>query len=378
MALTALLGHGRWMPSDRRWELAKLYRAAQPRGTLLVETCHRVELYGSNTSLAPLVATAPDAKLVYGSDAARHLIALAVGRDSAVVGEDQVLHQLRVASRHARQNGGLAPDTDRLVDLALHAGRRARSWLPANRPTLIQVAVQRATDGRSVRGQRVHVAGAGVMGRTAVGALLATGATVTVSSRTAESAQAVAGQFGIAHTPFVPEPKRLGDVSGVVVALAGQWPLPTAAISALVKSGAWVVDVSSPPALDVAVRESLRGRLVSVDDLLEPGGDGELSARVLNRLDSLIEETLAQYEQWLADERQRATAHALASRAQDAQAIELERLWQRVPTLDDSQRAEVERTVAHLTKRLLRDPLEQIRRDGDGRHARAARELFRL
>src|SRR5688572_4379736 len=155
-SLTALLAHGRWMPAELRSELADVLRVRQPPGTLLVATCHRVELYGADTAVAPLAAGS-DARLVGGTDAARHLIGLAVGRDSAIVGEDQVLHQLRVASRRARQHGAMAPNLDRLLDLALRAGRRARSWLPAARPTLVDVAVDRVTGGRGVDGARLHV-----------------------------------------------------------------------------------------------------------------------------------------------------------------------------------------------------------------------------
>jgi hypothetical protein len=61
-----------------------------------------------------------------------------------------------------------------------------------------------------------------------------------------------------------------------------------------------------------------------------------------------------------------------------ARSLELEQLWQRLPTLDDGQRAEVARMAEHLTERLLRDPMEQLAGDPDGRRASAARDLFRL
>jgi glutamyl-tRNA reductase len=229
-----------------------------------------------------------------------------------------------------------------------------------------------------VEGARLHVVGTGTIGRSAVGTLLARGATVTVSSRTKETSRALAKQFGIAHTEFVPGHELLSELGGVVVALAGNWPLSPAAASALAESGAWLVDISSPPALDRALARLLGNRSITIDDLLDPLGDTRVTARVLARLDALIEGTVAEYEQWLSDERQRVTAQALAIRAREAQMKELERLWQRAPTLDDSQRAEVERALTHLTERLLRDPLEQLGHDSDGRHARAARELFRL
>lgn len=375
-SVTALLAHGRWMPADERSAVTEVLSAAHSRGTLLVTTCHRAELYGAEGVIGPLATRVPGARVISGSEAARHLIQLATGRDSTAVGEDQVLHQLRFAARRARQNGGMPAELNRLLDLALHAGRRARSWLPASRPTLADIAIDRAVGASRVEGA-VLVVGAGTMGATAVRALLRRGAAVTVASRTTENARALAGRFGISHASFIPSAEQLTELAGVVIALAGKWPLPTTAARALGKSDAWVVDLSSPPAIAPDLAQALGSRLTSIDDLLDPVESG-LTARVLNRLDALIDETLAEYERWLADDRQRATAHALALRARDAQAIELERLWQRAPTLDATQRVEVERAVEHLTRRLLRDPLEQLRDDNDGHHARAARELFRL
>ena len=376
--LAALLTLARWMSSDQRAIVADGFRATQPLGSLLVATCHRVELYGIETELAPLTAGLSGVQMLRGSDAARQLIALAVGRDSSVIGEDQILHQLRIAARRARESGVLSPSLDRLLDVSLRAGRRARSWLPANRPTLVDVAIDRVAGPHRIRNARVHVVGAGAMGRAAAATLLSRGARVTVGSRTTESAQSLADRFGIPHTPFVPAQGQLAELSGVVIALAGVWPVPRAAAEAIVNSGAWVVDLSSPSALAPGVGSLLSRRLTPIDDLLaSPDHDGS-TARVIERLDALVDETVAAYEQWLTDERHRATAAALANRAHTAQSVELERLWQRLPTLDETQRAEVERALEHLTKRLLRDPLEQIRHDRDGRHARAARELFRL
>jgi glutamyl-tRNA reductase len=102
------------------------------------------------------------------------------------------------------------------------------------------------------------------------------------------------------------------------------------------------------------------------------------SARLLARLDSLIAETIEQFEHWSAAETRRQAADALATRARAVRSAELERLWRRVPSLNDDERAEVERAFDHATERLLREPLEQLGRDGDGRHVQAVRELFRL
>ena len=90
---------------------------------MVLETCHRVEAY--------LVSTADDTlptgwlpkggRLLMGEDAIRHAISVALGRDSVVVGEDQILHQLRETVERARRDGRLHPALVRLFTLGLRA-----------------------------------------------------------------------------------------------------------------------------------------------------------------------------------------------------------------------------------------------------------------
>jgi glutamyl-tRNA reductase len=96
------------------------------------------------------------------------------------------------------------------------------------------------------------------------------------------------------------------------------------------------------------------------------------------RLDRLIEATVAEHERWLADAPLRTAARALADRAEHARDAELEALFARVGTLDPEQREAVASMADRLAARLLRDPLERLREDRDGRRGRAARELFGL
>ena len=95
--LAALVLHAAAVPVRERTDYgARL--AARALDGLLLRTCHRVELYGQVDAIAPLAADAPAGTIrLAGTDAARHLVRLAVGLESAVVAEDQVLHQLRRA-----------------------------------------------------------------------------------------------------------------------------------------------------------------------------------------------------------------------------------------------------------------------------------------
>lgn len=364
------------MPANERAGLSERLTHRRPPGTVLLATCHRVELYGEANRLAD-VEPMDGLERRAGVDVARHMVRVAVGRDSAIVAEDQILHQLRSAAIVARDRGPVPPELDRLLDVALRAGRRARSWFPAKRPSLADLAISLAVGDADLTGSSALVVGTGEMGRAAIPYLIARGANVAVASRTPETAELLATRSGIDVVPFDPGPEIIAEQSGIVIALGGLWPLGPDTRGALAAGRAWVVDVSQPPAIDSALAASIAERLTSIDDVAGPLPP-DASGRLLARLDALINDTVLEYEEWSAASTRRQAAQALESRAIAVRADELKRLWQRIPELNEDQRAEVARAVDHLTARLLREPLEQLGRDADGRYARAARELFRL
>jgi glutamyl-tRNA reductase len=377
--LGALLAHARHVPVPARVRLAERLRNCRPEGSVLIETCHRVELYAPRAWLEDLIRAEPMAGvgLEVGGAVARHAIRVAVGRDSAVVAEDQVLHQLRRGVQDARRRGPLTPGLDRLFDLALHAGRQARSWLPARRPSLADVALEEAMGRGPSRDGPVLVVGAGAMGTLAARAVVAADRPLVLANRTPQRASRLASELGGAMTGLDPGAAELGGFAGVMVALSGPWVLADASRAALADHGAWIVDLSTPPAVADDLVGRLGRRFISIDDLAH-GHDRSRPAALLVRLDALVEETADAYLEWTVRERQREAASVLADRATEARSVELTALFHRIPTLDPATRAEVERMAERLSDRLLRRPLECLQQDDDGRHDRAARELFGL
>lgn len=374
--LGALVAHARSVRSEDRPAFAAWLRRSGAPGALLLETCHRVELVGPDATIRALRggSTAGVSKLDHDASV-RHVVRLAVGLESAVVGEDQILHQLRAAIRDARTARGLDPGLDHLVDLALRAGRRARTWLPARRPTLADAALDAAVGVGAADGTVVLVVGGGSMGRLAAATARGRGCRVLVASRTHARAERVAASVGAEPVAFDPG-VDVARFDGVVVALAGPWPLSAATADALAGSSMRVADLSAPPAVAPALAARLGPRLTSIDDLAVGAGPAEGPLR--QRLERLVEETVAAFDAWVDAEADRSLARALAERASDATTAELDALWARIPELDGTVRAEIERMASQLTTRLLRDPLERLGEDADGRHGRAAQELFRL
>jgi glutamyl-tRNA reductase len=377
-ALTVTVARAGAVDAEGRARLAASWRT---NDGVLLETCHRVERYSIDGAVgAAADAHEPDSettmgvRTLHGPDAVRHAIEVAVGLDSVVLAEDQVLSQLRAAVGSARDHGELDPRISRLMDLALRTGRRARSWLPARRPTLADLALDRA--GVALAGQRVLVIGAGRMGELAARAALARGGALEIASRTPARAEVLATRLGVAVSSSDPG-AEVGRFALVVVALSGDWTPSVETAVALASAETVLVDLSSPPAVPGRLRSALGTRFHSIDDLATfgvPDDNGGLVAR----LHRLSDEAVGEYLSWSLRQEQRDTAREVAQRSERIRELELEALWQRVPPLPVEARVQIEQMTERLAARLLHEPLARLGNTTDDARLRVARELFDL
>lgn len=379
--VVALLTHARDVPAVERERFGQRIRDQCANKALLLETCHRVEGYlmATNEVVEPRSWLPDGGRLLLGEAAVRHAIAVAVGRDSVVVGEDQVLHQLRESVDRARRDGGLDPILERLFAVALRTGRHARSRRHGPAQSLADIAltaIERQCG--SIRGREVLVIGAGRMGRLAAHAAVAAGASLSIGNRSLDRAQTIAGQTGGRVESLDPGP-RIARFAGIVVALGAPWTIGAPTVRALVASSTTVIDLSVPTAVDAEVAAALGPRFISADALV--GAETGLAApddRLLGRLDALVDGAAADFCDWLEVREGRAAAEALTERAERERQAELDELWRVLPDLEPAARDSIERMSRHLARRLLREPLERLGRDSDGRIEQAARELFAL
>ena len=382
-SIVALLTHARDVPAAERGRLAEWARADLESDGLLLETCHRVELYldrAAGRDEQALRARLPGGgSLVRGEAAVRHAVAVAAGRDSVVVGEDQILHQLRDAMDGARARRSISPLLERLFSVALHAGRQARSWRHARPASLADAAVDAiGRHAGPIAGRSILVVGSGAMGRLAAGAAAHAGAVVAIANRSPDAAAALAKAVGAGVTPFDPG-ADIARFDGIIVAIGGPWRLGRISSRALREGGATVVDLSMPPAVPARVAANLGTRLVTVDDLARRDRPAASPPdRAVARLDALIDRTTQEFVTWLEASERRVAADVLVQQAERERQAELAELWRRLPDLDPGARAKVEGMSRHLAERLLRGPLERLGQDVDGRHERAVRELWAL
>ena len=213
----------------------RLEAVAAPPGTVLVSTCQRVELYLEATQPMPLaalaallgvssdwlVSAAPVAQRT-GAGAVEHLLRVAAGLESAVLGEDQVLAQVRSAYSAACAQKTPGPVLHRLFHTALRTGKRVRNETTIARGNTSLAgaavsAVKRHLGG--VRGRTVLLVGAGEMNRIAADGLHKAGARrVLVTSRTMTSAQELAEPIAAEVLPWSWRAEALAGVDACITA----------------------------------------------------------------------------------------------------------------------------------------------------------------
>ena len=194
---------------DQQTAVSRLLAEPGVEEAYALQTCHRVEAY----VVAP-AAEAADGALAthYGGagttmdhdESLRHLLSVAAGLESVVLGEDQILGQVRNAREDAREAGGIGPILGDTVEKAIHVGERARTETAINEGVVSMgsAAARLAQRERAVAGKAAVVVGAGEMGRLAAESLAGAGAEpVLIANRTLERAERVAADLDTAAEP---------------------------------------------------------------------------------------------------------------------------------------------------------------------------------
>ena len=377
--LVALVAHARSVPSPRREAFADALRAMPAdRTRLVIRTCHRVEVYAVAESLdaAPLPDVPPGGLRLEDVDAVEHLITAACGLDSAVFGETQILHQLRETIGDRHHEHALDPVLDRLFQVALRAGREARTFLTGSPRSLADVALDRiAAVAGPLASRPILIVGVGRMGRLAAFAAGRREARIIVANRTESRARALAAEVGGTVTPFDLD-GRLGEVAGAILAIGGQWPVGPADLCLLQDRGVPIVDLSSPPALAADTQLALADHLISVDDLAAAEDGSAPPARMRAQLDRVISRAGAEYCQWLRTRHAVPAISAVVSASEERRRSELEWLRRRLPSLSEEELAIVDQMSHRLVAGILHAPLAALKADEAGELEPVARELF--
>ena len=343
-----------------------------------LQTCNRAEVYvvaeSAAAGRAALDDFAPDLRdgAVHEMDhetSLRHLMRVAAGLESLVLGEDQIIGQLRSAFETARGAGGIGPVLDPAITKALHVGERARTETQINEGvvSLGSAAVELAARQRRLRGATALVVGAGEMGRIAARAFDDAGvSTLIIANRTVSKATSLADEVDADASAVPLDATADAATTADVLVTATNSPDP-------VLDGDDLDDAGSTLVIDLAQPRDVAPSVSSLDDVdaydidsLEAITDEtreqrrEAAAAVEEMIDDELDRLLDSFKRQQADE-------AISTMYESAELVKERELRTALSRLEaqgevtEAQRETVEDLADALVGQLLAAPTKSLR-----------------
>ena len=369
---------------------------------MIVSTCNRVELLAAVES--------PDADLTgflhrhFGldpallqphiyqqrdQDAVRHLFRVAASLDSMVVGEPQILGQVKEAFAVARASGTVAGQLEHLLQSAFAAAKKVRTEteIGSSSVSIASVAVDLARKiFGSLQGRTVFLVGAGKMSELAARHLVQQGAgTILVTNRTQERARLMAEQFNGRVIPFDQLYEAVSEADIVISSTGAPHPIflrehGQAFMHRRRNKPMFFIDIAVPRDVDPAMGK-LEGVFVyDIDDLQAvAAAHMEERTRVASDAETLISREVDRFQQKLRTVNVAPAIVALQHQAEEIRKAELRRMQSRLGTLSPDQAAAVEALTRGLVNKFLHPPmqaLKQAARDGNSARVDALCEAW--
>ncbi|EID53984.1 glutamyl-tRNA reductase [Saccharomonospora xinjiangensis] len=386
--------------------LHELQQADDVSEVMLLSTCNRIEVYavvetfhgglaGITEVLARQAGMEPGQLyehfyVHYAGAAVEHVFSVASGLDSMVVGETQILGQVRAAYAAARQAGTVGSTLHELVQTTLRVGKRVHSETGLDRLGASVVSEALAAAGE-LEGRKALVVGAGSMGALSASQLRKSGVgEIAVVNRTPERAMRLAASIseqGVAAraVPMSDLADEVLRADVVVVCTGSKIPvLGSEHVAPRAERPVVICDLGLPRDVEPGV-ESVPGvTLVDLETLrrrMAESGTATTEKQIAKASGIVLDEVRA----YLAGQRSAAvtpTVTALRKRATEVVNAELLRLDRRLPGLDAAVRDELGRTVNRVVDKLLHAPTVRVKQlaaeKADTDYANALRELFGL
>ena len=376
--------------------------------SVVLSTCNRSEIYVASSDPArareELVAFLGDYHqlpkdvflphlFAHDDDAAaQHLFRVAAGLDSLVVGEPQILGQVKDAFQAAAERHCTGPLLNKAFHWAFGVGKRVRSETAlgegAVSVSFAAVSLARKIFGR-LDGRRVLIIGAGEVSALTAQHLRSHGvAEIVITSRTAAHADGLAAAVGGRTVPWDEMRQAMARADIVVTATGSQRPIIFREDVEAVRGRRraeplFIIDVAVPRDVDPAVTEIEQVFLYNVDDLR--GIVQENLARrgaEIARAEAIIAEELTRFTAWQRSRRTIPTVVALRQRFDDIRQAELQRLESRLSGLPPEARARIDEVTRLIVEKLLLEPTEQLKalpdEETQAAYTEAVNRLFRL
>jgi glutamyl-tRNA reductase len=327
-----------------------------------------------------------------GQAVVNHLMRVAAGLDSMILGEAQILGQVSVAQAEAQTAGSIGPVLSHLFDHAIHAGKRARTETEIGRHTtsISHAAAQLVRDrAGSLESVQALIVGAGEMAEIAAQALQDRGLRqMSFINRTHSRAESLASHFGgrALNWYYLPSALAMADV---VISSTGA---PHTVIhekdvcpGLAERAGRplLIVDIAVPRDVEESVGDLPGIELFDVDHL-QTTVDANMAQReaAIPAVEAIIDQEASRFESWLQGRQVLPVLVELRRRAQNIATAELDRYQPQLEELDPVCQDKVTRMVHRIVNKLLHEPTVRLKAsaaEGNGvEYAQALRELFDL
>jgi glutamyl-tRNA reductase len=351
---------------------------------LLISTCNRVELYATSPSPVEAVANArralakrlPDAAsedVLYqerGTDVIRHVFRVASSLDSLVVGEPQILGQVKEAFDAAQEAGTVGTLLGRCFTQAFATAKRVRreTGIAEGTVSVSSIACELAKKiFGNLEGRRTLLLGAGEMGESAARSLRQTGANLHVINRSEERAKALAESCGGRAVSYERLTIELADADVVIASTASpKFILTPELMKGVVRTRRhrplFIIDIAVPRDVDPRVGNMDNVFVYDVDDLQQVAEENlAVRAREAAQAERIIEEEVEAFLSWRRSLELAPTIVALRKRFGQVADDELRRALSRIDGLAETDRAVLEAMSRSLVNKLLHQPMTQLK-----------------
>ena len=383
--------------------LARARAATGASEALILATCNRVEILTRTADGSALgrelrdflakergLDTATIDRHAYvheGLSAVRHVFAVACGLDSMILGEPQILGQLKRAYAVARENGSTGPVLDRLAQHALSTAKRVRTSTGISRHA-VSVAYAAVHLARTIfddlHGRSVLLLGAGKMTELTARHLAGQGVTdLTVTNRTYARAQTLAEAVGGHAVPWDDFARELTRVDIVVTGTAAMEPVLTKehvrkALRGRRGRPLLIVDVAVPRDVEPTVHDLPGVYLYDVDDLQEAADAGlEERRRAAAKARQMIEVEVVGFDRWRQSVELAPTIAALYEHLHRVGRGEIARFGRRLQTLSPEQREIVLDLTRAVIQKVLHTPVTSLKAAAERGEAASRAALYR-
>ncbi len=371
------------------------------REGLILSTCNRVELltecehasdlrgFFSEYFSVPAVTLQPHLYEFREREAVRHLFRVAASLDSMVVGEPQILGQVKASYTVAREVGAVSTTLERLLQCAFTVAKKVRTEteIGSSSVSIASVAADLAKQiFGSLKGQQVLLVGAGKMSELTARHLVAQGAkSPLVANRTAERAQRLADQLHGQAVPFADLQQHAPKADIIVTGTGAREHLfNVAEAQAILHSRrgrpVFFIDIAVPRDVDPAVNRVEGAFVYSIDDLQQVAARNQTArseeAAVAERI---VSDEVDRFQQRLQTLDAVPGILALQQHAEQLRLAELDRARARLAGLTPEQQAAVDLLTRSLMNKFLHLPMTSLRRsanEGDAATLAALERLF--